>query len=378
VGDVDGAATGSQRMTPLGERIVRLIETEGPIDVARYMALCLFDPDHGYYTTREPFGVSGDFTTAPEISQMFGELVGIWLGLAWDAAGRPQHPVVAEIGPGRGTMMRDMLRALARTAPALLAGAEVALVEASPRLRAQQQTLLADAHPRLSWRAAVSELESRPLLIVGNELFDALPARQFVHVAGRWHERVVGLDGEGRLSFGAGAAVLAGGLPTAAADGAIFEQSPAREALMDEVALRLARDGGTCLFIDYGHLRAGVGDTLQALGRHAYADPLDAPGEADVTSHVDFAALAAVASAHGLEAYATTQGEFLVRLGLIERAGRLGATMDEAGRAALSAAVDRLAGPDQMGTLFKVFAISARGLPPLFDDDMRIPSAPVA
>ena len=357
-------------MTVLGERLRRLIAATGPISVADYMAACLFDPEAGYYTTREPFGASGDFTTAPEISQMFGELVAIWIYSAWRALGRQRPFTLAEIGPGRGTLMRDMLRTLDRLDRDFCADAGLALIEASPRLIDVQKATLADAPRQPDWLPDVAALPDRPLLIVGNELFDALPVRQFVRTAEGWRERMVDLDETGNLAFTVGMATLDPAfLPADAADaprGTIFEHAPARAALMDTIAAKIAANGGAGLFIDYGHGAASTVDTLQAVRRHVFGGVLANPGEADLTAHVDFAALAAAAQAHGLETRLLPQGEFLLGLGLLERAGALGADANEATRERLRGEVERLAGPDAMGSLFKVLIATPDGarLPP--------------
>ncbi len=353
-------------MTALKERIAGLIAAAGPIGVADYMALCLFDPEHGYYTTREPFGVAGDFTTAPEIGQMFGELVGVWLYDCWAAAGRPAGTVLAEIGPGRGTLMKDIVRTLYKVAPAFVRQTRFELVETSPRLRETQRATLADSLPDFAWHESVATLPDGPLFIVGNELFDALPVRLFVRTDAGWRERVVGLTEAGELQFVAGAAGLDPALLPAgaasAAEGAIFEVAPAREALMETIAGRIAGSGGAGLFFDYGHAETAIGDTLQALRAHRYDDVLAHPGEADITSHVDFERLAQAARRQGLAAHLMTQGDFLIEQGLLQRAGSLGAGKDEAMQQRLRAEVERLAGPEQMGALFKVLAVLPRGL----------------
>lgn len=359
-------------MTGLKARIAGLIEAAGPIPVSDYMAACLFDPQAGYYTSREPFGAEGDFVTAPEISQMFGELVAVWLYQAWQALGRPRPVVLAEIGPGRGTLMKDMLRTLGRLDADLAGSAAFAMIEASPRLVEVQKAALADAPAALSWHASVATLPQAPLLVVGNELFDALPIRQFVRTGAGWRERMVGLGEDGGLRFFAGAASLDPALlppgADAAPEGAVVEMAPARSALMAAICERIARHGGAGLFIDYGYLEPGVGDTFQALRRHRHEDVLQNPGEADLTAHVDFHALAAAARAQGLAAGLTTQGAFLLAMGLLERAGRLGANADEAGRQSIADAVERLAGPQAMGELFKVMAVLPKGVAvPPFD-----------
>ncbi len=348
-------------MSGLRDRIARLIEAAGPMSVADYMALCLFDPDAGYYTTRQPFGVDGDFTTAPEISQIFGELIGVWAYSAWTALGRPVPVTIAEIGPGRGTLMKDVLRTLARLDAGLVSRASFALVEISPKLAAVQRATLGRHDADISWHQTIDTLPSAPLMVVANELFDAIPIRQFMLTGGHWRERCIGLDEAQQLCFATGAGLLDPSLlPLEAADappGSIFEVSSRRNALMDTIAGRIADNGGAGLFFDYGHLEPGLGDTLQAVRTHRYEGVLQNPGEADLTSHVDFATLAAVARARGLDAHVMTQGDFLVRSGLLERAGRLGADADPSFRQKISADVERLASPHAMGNLFKVLAV---------------------
>ena len=343
-----------------------MIEANGPLPVADYMVLCLFDPDDGYYTTRQPFGAAGDFTTAPEISQMFGELIGVWALSAWQAIGRPLPVTLAEIGPGRGTLMRDVLRTLDRLDPALAEAATIVMIETSPNLTELQKTTLADRAERIAWRQTIAELPAQPLIIIGNELFDAIPIRQYVKVAGRWRERAIGLDDAGGLRFMAAAAAPdPASLPSDAAiapESAIVELAPARLALMDAIAERIAAKGGAGLFIDYGYLQSAVGDTLQAVKAHRYENVLTSPGEADLTAHVDFAALTASARAHGLDAHLATQGSFLLDMGILQRAGRLGEGADATVRQRLQSEVERLAGPDAMGSLFKVLAIAPHGV----------------
>lgn len=347
---------------PLAEKLRRLIELNGPMSVADYMAHCLTDPRHGYYATRDPLGAGGDFVTAPEVSQMFGELLGAWLVHVWRLGGAPAAVRLVELGPGRGTLMADMLR-VANRAPEFMRGASVHLVETSPALRAKQAATLAKSGMIAEWHDRFSDVSDGPLLLVANEFFDALPARQFVRASGEWRERVVGIAPDGRLSLGVGPGRLSDG--PAAPDGAIFETSPAREAVMAEIALRLARHGGAALIIDYGHAESAPGDTFQAVRGHGHADPLADPGEADLTSHVDFAALCRTTEAAGAAAHGPIdQGEFLLALGLAERAERLAAAADETGRAEIRAALHRLASPEEMGSLFKVLAVTHPALVP--------------
>ncbi len=358
-------------MTALKKRMVSQIEALGPLPVHEYMATCLFDPRDGYYTTRQPFGADGDFTTAPEISQMFGELIGAWLVATWRQIGSPQDPIIAEIGPGRGALMKDIARTISRLAPALSANASFALIEASPRLSDVQRETLANSHGTFNWIASVAELPGRPLLIIGNELFDAIPCRQYVKTAQGWRERYVDITAGGDLTFAAGVGSLDPSLlppeASGAPQGAIFEIAPARTALLQQIAEHIATHSGAGLFLDYGHLQPGIGDTLQAVLKHKYNDPLAHPGEADLTSHVDFAALANTVRQTGLTPHLTTQGDFLLALGLVERAGALGANADDTTRARLTSDANRLAGPDEMGELFKVLGFqSTPGNPPGF------------
>ncbi|WP_322988111.1 class I SAM-dependent methyltransferase [Hoeflea sp.] len=352
-------------MTPLAQKIIRIIEQGGPLRISDYFALCLADPEHGYYQAREPFGRSGDFITAPEISQLFGEMIGVFLVHAWQAQASPENVRIVEIGPGRGTLMSDALRVVSRLAPELFATATIHMVETSERLRDVQRQTLVRIKDRITWHKAFEEIPDGFTLMVANELFDAIPIHQFVKTAEGFRERMVGLDDAGQLTFGLGP----GGfdprlLPIeeeAVPEGEIFELAPARSAVMQAVATKIARDGGTALVIDYGHLITGFGDTLQAIYRHEYDPPLARPGKADLTSHVDFQALAEAALACGAHVHRPmSQGELLVGLGLVERAGALGAGRDSLTQAAIRDAVNRLAGEGEgrMGALFKALAIS--------------------
>ena len=355
---------------PLLRLIGDIIDRDGPISVERYWDLALFHPDHGYYASRNPFGERGDFITAPEISQMFGELVAAWMVAAWHALGAPSPFVLAEIGPGRGTLMADILRTAGRLDRAFLAAARVTLVETSDRLATIQAERLSSFDLPIRHRKRLAEIEPGPLLLVANELFDAVAIRQFVWAADGWRERRVGRAEGGRLAFvTAPPPALALDLPAGlrpSRPGDILEISPQRSALADTLARRLAEGGGLALLFDYGHAVSGYGDTLQAMRAHGFADPLSDPGRCDITSHVDFSALGAAFSRAGLAvAPVMDQGEFLLRLGLAERAGALGRGRDATEQAALSAAARRLAGggENEMGILFKVLAASSATLP---------------
>jgi SAM-dependent MidA family methyltransferase len=356
--------------TPLAEKIAALIRNSGPISVTDYFALCLADPQYGYYKTRDPFGRGGDFVTAPEISQLFGEMVGIFLIHAWQRHLKPKAPLrIVEIGPGRGTMMADILRVVARLAPEFYDAASVHMVETSPHLRRLQAETLAQHGDRVSWHGGFDEIPDGFVFLVANEFFDAVPFRQFVKTPSGFRERMVGLDADGNLAFSVGAGSLDttllprnhGAVPM----GSVFEIAPARAAIMQSIAERLFVRGGTALIFDYGHLEPGFGDTLQAIWQHRFDPPLARPGEADLTSHVDFSALSTIATACQIHVNGLlTQGAFLTGLGIGERAAALAAGKNKALVDAIQSAVDRLAGTGagQMGELFKVMAVSSPGL----------------
>jgi SAM-dependent MidA family methyltransferase len=346
-------------VTALLDAIKRIIALDGPLPVDRYMALCLGHPAHGYYTTRDPFGADGDFTTAPEISQMFGELIGLWAAEVWRLMGAP-HPVqLVELGPGRGTLMADLLRA-ARVVPGFLAAADGHLIETSPALRARQAERLSSNPVPTAWHTAFSEVPAGPAIVVANEFFDALPVRQYLRTERGWCERLVGLGDGGRLTFGL-AAEPDRRLPDSGAVGDVLEWPAVALEIVGDLAARLLAQGGAALVIDYGHSASAFGDTLQAVKRHAFADPLAEPGEADLTVHVDFARLAEAARGGGAAVHGPVpQGDFLRALGIDARAGALQARATPAQAADIESALHRLTdtGPQGMGGLFKAMAIS--------------------
>lgn len=339
----------------LGDLIRRRIALGGPMPVAEYMALCLGHPEHGYYMTRDPLGAAGDFVTAPEVSQMFGELLGLALARAWTALGAPAPFCLAEAGPGRGTLMVDILRATARV-PGFRAGLRLHLVETSPALRAVQAERLAAAGP--VWVESLDSLPSLPLLLVANEFLDALPVRQFVATPRGWRERVVGLQ-DGALAFG----LAAGPAPDfgPAPPGTVREWSPLREAAAAAIGRHLATHGGFALLVDYGDWE-GTGDTLQALKAHAFADPLAEPGATDLTTHVVFADIARAAQAAGAQVLGfAAQGTVLGRLGIAARAAALSeSSPDRAG--VIARQLTRLTDPSEMGRLFKFLALGSPSL----------------
>ena len=348
-------------MTPLETELRRLIAIDGPLDVARYVALCLGHPLHGYYMARDPLGRAGDFVTAPEVSQMFGELIGLWAAATWQAMGAPAPVRLIELGPGRGTLMADALRA-ANIMPEFRAALTVHLVETSPRLIARQRETLPGLDIPLAWHRDLGEVPEGPAIIIANEFFDALPVHQAVKAPDGWHVRMVGLTGD-RLAFAASPDPMPGFervLPEAlraAPDGAIYEWRDDHVAA--GLAERLVREGGAALIIDYGHTMSAAGDTLQAVRGHRFADPLADPGLADLTAHVDFAALARAAERAGARTHGpVTQSAFLHRLGIVERAERLKAGATTLQVVGIEAALDRLVGREAMGDLFKVLAIA--------------------
>jgi NADH dehydrogenase [ubiquinone] 1 alpha subcomplex assembly factor 7 len=345
-------------MSALAGHLRRLIAADGPIPVSRYMAEALGHPEHGYYAKRDPLGRAGDFITAPEVSQMFGELIGLWCVEVWRRLGAPRRLQLLELGPGRGTLMADALRA-AGVQPDFLQAVAVHLVETSPALTALQRQRL-QGHDA-TWHRSLESVPPGAVVAVANEFFDALPVRQFERHDAGWRERLIAARDDG-LGFVLSPTPLSASLlpaPLAAAPvGSTVEIAPARQATMVALAERIVAHGGAALVIDYGHARSAPGDTLQAVRRHAYHDVLSDPGEADVTAHVDFQALAEAAAAAGGEAHGPiSQGAFLGALGIDLRAARLAAGSPE--RAAeIDRAKARLVAPGQMGRLFKVMAVT--------------------
>jgi NADH dehydrogenase [ubiquinone] 1 alpha subcomplex assembly factor 7 len=351
--------------TPLESKIHRLIALAGPMPVADYMAHCLGDPDHGYYMTQEPFGSAGDFITAPEISQMFGELIGLWAAAVWDQMGSRADLRLIELGPGRGTMMQDMLRA-ARIVPAFRQALSVHLVETSPQLRRLQKQTLADQGVSIVWHDTLADVPEGPAIVVANEFFDALPVHQAVKRENGWHERVVDICGSGKLKFAIAPEPLNGfdqmvpARVRAAEIGAIYEWRADTDAR--NIGQRVVQDGGAALIVDYGHAASDVGDTLQAMRSHCKSDPLAAPGRADITAHVDFQALARAAASVGAHIHGPIeQAVLLRRLGIAQRAANLKKAAAPAKASAIDLELARLlaGGPTGMGTMFKAIGLSA-------------------
>jgi SAM-dependent MidA family methyltransferase len=345
-------------MSALKKRIVDLIRLEGPISVERYMALALGDPQHGYYMTRDPLGASGDFTTSPEISQMFGELIGLWCADLWLRAGQPALSLV-ELGPGRGTLMSDVLRAT-RAVTGFHDALQVTLVEMSPVLSEIQKKTLTDAHPRIEWVPTIASLPQKPTIFLANEFFDALPIRQFQKRDQAWHECLVGADDDGSLVFGLASEPMRMSGP-GGTEGDVLEYAPISETIMRDLAHHLLQHNGAGLFIDYGYTASGFGDTLQAMKAHEFVNPLEAPGEADLTVHVNFDALEQAARQNGARTHGPiTQAELLDRLGLTTRAETLIRKASPQQAKDIQSARDRLTEPTAkgMGQLFKALALS--------------------
>ncbi|MEO0327372.1 MAG: SAM-dependent methyltransferase [Pseudomonadota bacterium] len=345
----------------LKDRITRHITVSGPLPLSEFMHWSMADNKDGYYKSETVIGSAGDFTTAPEVSQIFGELIGIWAILTWQAMDSPTPFNLVELGPGRGTLMQDLLRAV-KTSPEFSKAVQVHLVETSDALREVQKEKLT-GEPGISWHSSLRNIPPAPTILIANEFLDVLPFHQYVKVKDKWHERVVGLNEAGDLTFVlSNNTIEASSLASGHQDepeGSIFEIAPTREAFVSNTAEIIAGHGGAALFIDYGHAKAGFGDTFQALREHKFVSPLEAPGKDDLTSHVDFEPLTAIAIANECTAHPlVTQADFLISLGLLERAGHLGRGANSETQNQIQSDVERLAGPKQMGNLFKVFAFS--------------------
>ncbi len=358
-------------MTDLKSILVKQIQATSPITLAEYMAQCLMHPTHGYYQKERVFGAGGDFTTAPEVSQMFGEMMGLWLADRWIKMGRPNQVNLIELGPGRGTLMADILRA---TNPVedFQDALAVHFVETSKQLRQQQKERV----PHAQWHDTLASVPDGPALIIANEFFDALPIHQFEKQNGQWFERLVSAgtgDGVAKLGLALGPAGVHLSLVSDAVkngpDGSIAEVCPAALSVIGDTAHRLSAHGGAALIIDYGYRKSAAGDTFQAVKSHQYVDAFEEPGRADLTAHVDFDLLNRAAREKGLKAFGpTTQGLFLMAIGLGARAQVLAQASvggdEEAHQAKVLNDLKRLTATDQMGTLFKVLALQPHDLAP--------------
>ena len=360
-------------MQSLKQKLLKSLAASDPISVAQYMHLCHSHPEYGYYATGNPLGKDGDFITAPEISQMFGELIAIWAISVWKAMNCPNPFQIGELGPGRGTLMKDFIRT-AQHHRDFVNATKFKLIETSASLIQQQRQALAKHVDLVEWHKTIDDLKPLPTLFIANEFLDAIAFRQFVKTGEAWLERCVGIDKNNQLAFVLGNTQIDRQmLPadhTIQPIGAIYETAPARQAIVISIANHLASHGGAALFIDYGHEKSGFGDTFQAVKSHEYVSPLAYPGLGDLTSHVDFQAIGEAASQQGAKIGGIlTQGEFLLQLGLLQRAGRLGHCKPVEFQQQIQTDVERLAAPEQMGKLFKVFCLAQENLVlPLFEN----------
>ncbi len=337
--------------------LMEMIAAEGPMPFDRYMALCLGHPQHGYYMTRDPLGAAGDFTTSPEINQIFGELIGIWCVAAWEAIGSPSPFALVELGPGRGTLMQDVLRTTARLAE-FQSAAVVHLVESSPVLRKVQMEKLGQ---NVRWHDSIESLPHEPLVFIANEFFDALPVRQIVKHGESFFERRVALT-EGELEL-----VLVPAPPSDLKGDGLHETSPTSNAIAEALGARIKALGGAGLVIDYGHLKSAAGDTVQALKQHKPVGILEHPGSSDLTAHVDFEALAqAFAGAGAAPLPPMSQRQFLLAMGLETRLSKLADKLSGTERAAFIAGAGRLVDEKGMGNLFKVLGVAQAQRQPIY------------
>lgn len=358
----------SMTETPLETKLKRLISNNGPITLAQYMGECLSHPKHGYYMNKDPFGEGGDFTTAPEISQMFGEMIGMWIANTWQAMSSPSPIKLIELGPGRGTLMADILRVL-NIVPELKSNLSVHMVEMSPTLiETQKKSLASEAQTKITWHKNLSEIADGCSFIIANEFFDALPVHQFEKTDKGWNERVLGLT-DGKLT-----PALAPASPAlfmtdevkrnAANTGDILEASAISISIMAEISRRIKESGGASLIIDYGYKKTSYGDSIQAMKSHKYCPIFETPGHADITAHVNFATLSQCAEECGLDVFGTAeQGAFLKQLGIEMRAEKLSTSATPQQKQDIASAIKRLIDDKEMGTLFKVIAVQNKNLP---------------
>lgn len=352
-------------MTLLTERLLSQIEKTGPMSVAEYMTICLLDPNHGYYTRQQPFGSSGDFITAPEVSQMFGELLGLALAQTWLDQGAPTRFILVELGPGRGTLMSDMLRAT-RSIPGFHDAMDIWLVEASPVLRETQREPLAEYASKLHWVDSLDAVPDGPTYLIANEFFDCLPVRQYRRTELGWQEQMITAK-DGALGFMLGRALPEQAVPERARDlpeGAMIETCAAGTAVAEDIARRIGAFGGAAIIIDYGDW-TNTADTLQAIKAHKKVDPLDYPGQSDLTAHVNFSELAQAADRFAAVSGLKDQASLLAALGIVQRAQILALKMGPEQQERHHSAFQRLTDADQMGQLFKAIAIYPQsGTPP--------------
>jgi len=354
----------------LSQRIGKRILSDGPLSLADFMEAALGDPDFGYYMNRDPFGARGDFITAPEISQIFGELIGLWCAALWLQLGKPKRVHLVELGPGRGTLMADILRA-AKSVPGFAKSLHVHLVEMSPKLKEIQRQTLENSGHNIHWHQHIEDIPQGLTLVIANEFFDALPIVQFIHTDKGWCERLVKLNSDNQFEF----TISATGIPEEetgiaprlqkGAVGSLVETCRPAEDITKHLSARIEAYGGAALIIDYGYLRPATGDTLQAVSNHKFADVLQNPGEQDLTAHVNFSSLADAARQAGAQVFGPiSQAQFLTDMGIDARVAGLTKTTTAAQTHDIKTAAHRLIAADQMGTLFKVMAITASNSAP--------------
>jgi NADH dehydrogenase [ubiquinone] 1 alpha subcomplex assembly factor 7 len=362
-----------QHETPLAKKLKELIRRQGPISVCTYMQACLHDADYGYYRKKPAIGAEGDFITAPEISQIFGELIGIWCAVAWRAMRATAQVELVELGPGRGSLLRDALRA-GRIVPGFLDAVSLHLVESNPGLREIQREAFGDFRGPITWHSdfarafmKADDVRDGPAIVIANEFFDAWPVEQLVYADRAWHCRRVGLDADGRFVFVRGAALgNEASTPTACApkDGDVFERRAGFRDITSILGQKSRRGPLAALVLDYGHQRSAFGETLQAVRKQRYVSAFESPGESDLTAHVDFEDLATQCRGEGLAIDGPiTQSEFLIKMGLIERAQKLMASAPSDQIGLLEAGARRIADPAGMGGLFKVICVRSKDVP---------------
>lgn len=354
-------------MALLKEKIKEIIALNGPMAVSQYMMLALTDPQFGYYHTQTPFGRTGDFITAPEVSQLFGEMIAIWTLANWKAHGCPHPFILAEIGPGRGTLIDDILRTIQKLSTTAFNAAEIFLIEISKNLVEEQKKRLTSYQKQIHIIENFDQIPSRPLFLIANEFLDTLPINQYIKINGEWKERCITVNQDGDFIFVASPHKLPSSCLQSycseVPDGTIFEHAPSRHQFIQQISNHLMQVKGSALLIDYGSSDLSFGDTLQALSKHKFRDIFDAPGEHDLTSHVGFFFLKKIALEQGCFVEILEQGDFLMKMGILERAGQLGANKSVTLQEKICHDIERLTGPNQMGQLFKVLHISDKNIP---------------
>jgi len=346
----------------LEDKIKNILKEKGHMTTDEYMSVCLYDDEFGYYRVHDPIGRDGDFITSPEISQTFGEMIGAWLAATWSSVDSPKEKILVELGPGRGTLMKDILRAT-KNVDGFHDGLEVHLVEVNEKLRDRQRNVLEHEKVEIFWHDSVDDLPAKPIFLVANEFFDALPIVQFTKMKKGWRENIIRLDEEGNLEFGilekkTKPCKLVPEEFDDAKVGDFYEMSPYSIEVIEKISEHIKKHDGAALIIDYGYFKNELADTFQSVKAHKYHNPLKTPGEADLTAHVNFPNLQKVAIKKGVNAYANvTQGELLVSLGIGIRAKAIMEKLNGRDKDVFGDAIKKLISVDEMGSLFKCMAI---------------------